>query len=63
MAPTWPMEDSRWTLGGGFICLREASRVGGEDGERITRGLGCEVRGAPPEGGSVDDTPSLMTQH
>ena len=56
-------EDSRQTFGGGVICLREASEVGGEDGKRIARGLRCEVRIAPPGGGLVDGMPSLTSQH
>ena len=45
------------------ICLREASGVGGKDGKRIARGLGCEVRRAPLGEGLVDDMPSLTSQH
>ena len=55
MAPPRPAEDSRWTFSDGVICLREASRVGGEDNERIVRGLGCKVRRVLPGGGLVDD--------
>ena len=63
MAPPGPASDSRWTFGGSVVRPKEASRVGGEDGEGIARGLGCEVRRVPPRGGPVDDAPSLTTQH
>ena len=61
MALLWPAEDSRWTFGDGFIWLREASGVGGENIERIAQGLECEVLGAPPGAVPVDGMPSLTT--
>ena len=47
----------------GVICLREASGVGDENSDKISRALGCEVRRAPLGGGPVDGIPSLTSLH